>query len=98
MSADRNRLEPITATRKRHHHEHHRIDKLDWLRAAVMGANDGILSIGALLVGVAGADIGRRESLIAAFAGLAAGATVRIISCSSDHLYILPPFGTHAEA
>lgn len=39
-----------------------------------MGANDGILSIGALLVGVAGADIGRRESLIAAFAGLAAGA------------------------
>lgn len=54
--------------------ELHRIDKLDWLRAAVMGANDGILSIGALLVGVAGADVGRRESLIAGFAGLVAGA------------------------
>lgn len=39
-----------------------------------MGANDGILSIGALLVGVSGADIGRRESLIAGFAGLVAGA------------------------
>lgn len=39
-----------------------------------MGANDGILSIGALLVGVAGAHIGHRETLVAGFAGLVAGA------------------------
>lgn len=39
-----------------------------------MGANDGILSIGALLVGVAGAEIGHRESLVAGLAGLVAGA------------------------
>ena len=58
----------------RHHPERHRIEHLAWLRASVMGANDGILSIGALLVGLAGASVARNDLLIAGFAGAVAGA------------------------
>jgi VIT1/CCC1 family predicted Fe2+/Mn2+ transporter len=56
---------------KRHQHRSHRSG---WLRAAVLGANDGILSTGSLLLGVASSDASRASILIAGVAGLVAGA------------------------
>lgn len=56
------------------HHEHHRLDRIGWLRAAVLGANDGILSTASLLVGVASAAAGAGNILLAGIAGLVAGA------------------------
>ena len=56
------------------HSERHNIGRIGWLRAAVMGANDGIVSTSSLLVGVAAAAAGKPEVLLAGFAGLAAGA------------------------
>ncbi|HUX35168.1 MAG TPA: VIT family protein [Gemmatimonadaceae bacterium] len=52
----------------------HRTDRIGWLRAAVLGANDGIVSTASLLVGVAAANAGRAEVLVAGTAGLVAGA------------------------
>ncbi|HRO14164.1 MAG TPA: VIT family protein [Paracoccus sp. (in: a-proteobacteria)] len=52
----------------------HMINRSNWLRAAVLGANDGIVSVSALVVGVAAADPSPRAVLIAGTAGLAAGA------------------------
>lgn len=54
--------------------EEHRTQRIGWLRAAVMGANDGIVSTASLLVGVAAADVGRHGVLVAGLAGLVAGA------------------------
>jgi VIT1/CCC1 family predicted Fe2+/Mn2+ transporter len=54
--------------------ELHRSSRSGWLRAAVLGANDGILSTGALLLGVAGAGASRPALLTAGVAGLTAGA------------------------
>ncbi|MGZ3172417.1 MAG: VIT1/CCC1 transporter family protein [Croceibacterium sp.] len=54
--------------------ERHRIGRIGWLRAAVLGANDGIVSTSSLVVGVAAAAAGKPEILLAGFAGLAAGA------------------------
>jgi len=54
--------------------EFHFVHRLGWLRAAVLGANDGIISTASLIVGVAAAAGGRSEILTAAFAGWAAGA------------------------
>ena len=48
--------------------------KLNWLRAAVLGANDGIISTAGIVMGVAGATIDRSSLLIAGLAGLVAGA------------------------
>ncbi|MGF6711478.1 VIT1/CCC1 family predicted Fe2+/Mn2+ transporter [Luteibacter sp. W1I16] len=57
------------------HRERHRIDRIGWLRAAVLGANDGILSTASLLVGVASAgQAGPGDIMIAGVAGLVAGA------------------------
>lgn len=56
------------------HPERHRSDRIGWLRAAVLGANDGIVSTASLLVGVAAASAGRSELLVAGVAGLMAGA------------------------
>ena len=53
---------------------HHRIHHAGWLRAAVMGANDGIVSTASLVVGVAAAHADRPAVLIAGVAGLVAGA------------------------
>ena len=58
----------------RRHHERHRTDRIGWLRAAVLGANDGIVSTASLIVGVAAAAQGRTEILVAGAAGLVAGA------------------------
>lgn len=56
------------------HREYHRNSRVGWLRAAVLGANDGIVSTASLLVGVAAANVGRGELLVAGVAGLVAGA------------------------
>jgi VIT1/CCC1 family predicted Fe2+/Mn2+ transporter len=55
------------------HREMHYVGRVGWLRAAVLGANDGIVSTASLIVGVAAAS-GRSEVLLAGAAGLAAGA------------------------
>ncbi|MEO8882586.1 MAG: VIT family protein [Devosia sp.] len=54
--------------------EHHFVTRLGWLRAAVLGANDGILSTGSLIVGVASAHGTASAILIAGISGLVAGA------------------------
>lgn len=59
---------------RRTHRESHRTLRIGWLRAAVLGANDGIVSTASLLVGVAAADVSRSNLLLAGVAGLVAGA------------------------
>lgn len=54
--------------------EKHRGERIGWLRAAVLGANDGILSTASLIVGVASAQPSRENILLAGLAGLVAGA------------------------
>jgi len=56
------------------HKEHHRTARVGWLRAAVLGANDGIVSTAALIVGVAAAGTEPRTILLSGLAGLLAGA------------------------
>ena len=56
------------------HRERHRTQHIGWLRAAVLGANDGIVSTASLVAGVAAADAGRGYVLVAGIAGLVAGA------------------------
>lgn len=56
------------------HDEPHFVNRAGWLRAAVLGANDGIVSVSALIVGVAAADPSPRAVLLAGLAGLSAGA------------------------
>jgi VIT1/CCC1 family predicted Fe2+/Mn2+ transporter len=56
------------------HFEIHYADRIGWLRAAVLGANDGIVSTASLVVGVAAASAARGDVLIAGVAGLVAGA------------------------
>ena len=56
------------------HTEKHRTQHVGWLRAAVLGANDGIVSVASLIVGVAAASVSITEILIAGVAGLVAGA------------------------
>jgi VIT1/CCC1 family predicted Fe2+/Mn2+ transporter len=61
-------------TRLHLHPETHLIDRIGWLRAAVLGANDGIVSTASLIVGVAAASTNTSEVLLAGTAGLVAGA------------------------
>ena len=56
------------------HGEHHYSVRIGWLRAAVLGANDGIVSIASLIIGVAAAQVSHAEVLLAGIAGLVAGA------------------------
>ena len=56
------------------HRERHRSERIGWLRASVLGANDGIVSTASLVVGVAAAEATRQDVLIAGVAGLVAGA------------------------
>ena len=56
------------------HSEHHRSQRIGWLRAAVLGANDGIVSTASLVLGVAGAGAAKDAVVIAGIAGLVAGA------------------------
>lgn len=56
------------------HLERHSIERVGWLRAAVLGANDGIVSTASLVLGVASANTGSSGVLLAGIAGLVAGA------------------------
>ncbi|MGE4086166.1 MAG: VIT family protein [Vicinamibacterales bacterium] len=56
------------------HDERHRTERIGWLRAAVLGANDGIVSTASLVVGVASAEAARSDVMVAGVAGLVAGA------------------------
>ncbi len=58
----------------RKHSERHFSGRINWLRAAVLGANDGIISTASLVVGVAAANVAHSDVLIAGIAGLVAGA------------------------
>ena len=59
---------------RRWHAEHHRSARAGWLRAAVLGANDGIVSIAGLVVGVAASGAGQGTVLMSGIAGMVAGA------------------------
>jgi vacuolar iron transporter family protein len=63
-----------TSKRSMRHREQHRSERIGWLRAAVLGANDGIVSTASLVVGVAAAEASTRQVLVAGVAGLVAGA------------------------
>ena len=54
--------------------ERHRSERIGWLRAAVLGANDGIVSTASLVIGIAAAQSSRQQVLVAGVAGLVAGA------------------------
>lgn len=59
---------------RRWHAENHLVSRIGWMRAAVLGANDGIVSTASLIVGVASASAARSEVLVAGIAALVAGA------------------------
>ena len=63
-----------TMSRLKGHSENHLVDRIGWLRAAVLGANDGIVSTASLIVGVAAASARPSEILVTGVAGLVAGA------------------------
>ncbi|UCU97474.1 VIT family protein [Acidovorax radicis] len=64
----------MTSATRRLHLERHRTDRIGWLRAAVLGANDGIVSTASLVVGVAAAQSSQSTIVMTAVAGLVAGA------------------------
>jgi VIT1/CCC1 family predicted Fe2+/Mn2+ transporter len=73
---------------RKRNHERHRIQHIGWLRAAVLGANDGIISTSSLVLGIAAAHAGHRNIVLTAVAGLVAGAmsmaTGEYVSVSSQ--------------
>lgn len=74
-SAARHRTVPAEGFRHHmRHDERHRTARIGWLRAAVMGANDGIVSTASLVLGVAAAQASTPEILVAGVAGMVAGA------------------------
>src|ERR1700709_152648 len=58
---------------RHHHRERHRSQHIGWLRAAVLGANDGVVSTASLVLGVAAANAPHQQIMIAGIAGLVAG-------------------------
>jgi vacuolar iron transporter family protein len=64
----------VNLARSKPHVERHAVQRIGWLRAAVLGANDGIVSTASLIVGVAAAGTDRAAILVAGGAGLVAGA------------------------
>ncbi|MFN2977605.1 MULTISPECIES: VIT1/CCC1 transporter family protein [Terriglobus] len=58
----------------RRHREHHKQDRIGWLRAAVLGANDGVISVSSIMLGVTSAQASRGSILLSGVAGLTAGA------------------------
>jgi vacuolar iron transporter family protein len=85
-----------------HVHEEHRSYRVGWLRAAVLGANDGIVSVASLVIGVAAANSSRSAVMTAGFAGLIAGAMSmgvgEYISVSSQRDTELADLKIEAEA
>ena len=77
------------------HPELHRSERIGWLRAAVLGANDGIVSTASLMLGVAAASAGRHELLVAGAAGLVAGA---MSMAAGEYVSVRSQFDTeHAD-
>jgi VIT1/CCC1 family predicted Fe2+/Mn2+ transporter len=68
-------------SRLRLHPEEHLVARIGWLRAAVLGANDGIVSTASLIVGVAAAAATQNDVLIAGVAGLVAGGMSMAAGC-----------------
>jgi VIT1/CCC1 family predicted Fe2+/Mn2+ transporter len=64
----------VVPVRSWKHAERHLVERIGWLRAAVLGANDGIVSTASLIVGVAAASAEKSQILVAGVAGLVAGA------------------------
>jgi VIT1/CCC1 family predicted Fe2+/Mn2+ transporter len=64
----------MRSLRFRRHYERHYVNRVGWLRAAVLGANDGIVSLGSLLVGMAATHLSRTQVLTVGVAGWVAGA------------------------
>jgi VIT1/CCC1 family predicted Fe2+/Mn2+ transporter len=64
----------VSARQVRRHSEQHRTERIGWLRAAVLGANDGIVSTASLVSGVAAAHASQSSVLLTGIAGLVAGA------------------------
>jgi VIT1/CCC1 family predicted Fe2+/Mn2+ transporter len=88
-------LRSVTHSYNRHerwcgmpHGERHRSERIGWLRAAVLGANDGIVSTASLVVGVAAAASARQDVLIAGVAGLVAGA---LSMAAGEYVSARPP-------
>jgi len=69
-----NKNEKINPTTIDNYLDNHYINRSNWLRAAVLGANDGILSVASIAIGVAAASNTREPIILAALAGLVAGA------------------------
>lgn len=69
------------------HPERHRTERRGWLRAAVLGANDGIVSTASLLVGVAAASSSHSTILMTGIAGLVAGALAMAITAGIGALF-----------
>ena len=67
-------MQSASSRKTRRHGEHHRSSRIGWLRAAVLGANDGIVSTGSLMLGVAAASASHSNILVTGVAGLVAGA------------------------
>ena len=59
---------------RRRHSERHYVSRIGWLRAAVLGANDGLVSVASLVIGVAVTHVSRHQALVVGAAGLVAGA------------------------
>jgi VIT family len=76
------------------HRERHRMEHSGWLRAAVLGANDGIISTSSLMLGVAAAHGSRGNVLVAGVAGLIAGAMS--MAAHAPLRYCLSPGGESA--
>ena len=68
------RCDTLAMSRLPLHPERHTVSRVGWLRAAVLGANDGIVSTGSLIVGIAASSAARPEILLAGIASLVAGA------------------------
>jgi vacuolar iron transporter family protein len=95
-------LERQRASLREHLHEEHRSHRAGWLRAAVLGANDGIVSTASLVIGVAAASSSRAAVVTAGIAGLVAGAmsmaTGEYVSVSSQRDTELADLRIEAEA
>jgi VIT1/CCC1 family predicted Fe2+/Mn2+ transporter len=75
--------------------EHHRIESIGWLRAAVLGANDGIVSVGSLILGVASAHATPQSIVLTGVAGLAAGA---MSMATGEYVSVFSQFDTEKAA
>ena len=76
------------------HHEEHRAHRVGWLRAAVLGANDGIVSTASLIIGVAAASATQENIIIAGVDGLVAGAMSMYLFCHKFKVVLMFFYGT----